>query len=124
MSKGESAINPDTAGNRPPLPEGEGWGEGEAHPTQTAPNIDDTPDCYIEPPSPEVQAAFDHEMRIETGGYPEGEIPGEPPSPPPNAYAAHKAELRRVREAAARDGVPVLPNPLADRFKRPTIRGP
>ena len=85
---------------------------------------DDKPDYYIEPPSPEIQAAFDHEMRIETGGYPEGGIPDEPPPPPSSAYVTFEAELKRIREAAARDGVPVLPNPLADRFRRPNIRGP
>ena len=84
----------------------------------------DTPGCYFEPPSPEVQAIFDHQTRIETGGYPQGEIPDEPPPPPPNAQATFEADPKRIREAAARDGVPVLPNPLADRFKRPNIRGP
>ena len=81
-------------------------------------------DGYVEPMNPEDQAAFDHEMMIETGGYPEGQVPDEPPPPPPGAQAAYEAELRRVREAAARDGVPVLPNPLAGTFRKPTIRSP
>ena len=148
----------------PPLPEGEGWGEGKRHPTtnpsshnatalthhsaepvsveaksdnaakqdkkspssmSALADLDsDTPDCYIEPPSPEVQVAFDHEVRIETGAYPEGKVPSEPPPPPPNAQATFEADLKRVREAAARDGVPVRPNPLAARLRAPTIRSP
>ena len=73
---------------------------------------------------PEDQAAFNHEVKLETGGYPEGQVPDEPPPPPPGAQAAYEAELRRVREAAARDGVPVIPNPLAGTFTRPAIRSP
>ena len=81
-------------------------------------------DYYVEPLTPEDEAAFDHQMRIETGGYPDGEVPDEPPPPPPGARAAYEAQLRRIREAAARDGVPVRPNPIAGTFARAAIRSP
>ena len=85
---------------------------------------DPTIDYYFEPLNPEEQAIFDYEILLETGGFPKGEVPKEPPPPPPTAYAEYSDTLRRIREAAARDGAPVLPNPLAGKLRAPTIRSP
>ena len=81
-------------------------------------------DYYFEPLNPEEQALFDYEARLESGDYPKGEAPKEPPPPPPSAYAEYSDTLRRIKDAAAREGVPVLPNPLAGKFRRPAIRSP
>ena len=81
-------------------------------------------DYYFEPLNPEEQALFDYEARLESGDFPEGNAPKEPPPPPPSAYAEYSDTLRRIKDAAAREGVPVLPNPLAGKFRRPAIRSP
>ena len=122
LSKGESASNPDTAGNRPPLSKGEGWGEGEIHPTQTAPITDNKPDCYHEPLTPEQQAIFDYQCKLESGEFEEGEI--SIVSPSEAARRQYAIDLKKITELAATEGVPLLPNPLAGTLKRPNIRGP
>ena len=81
-------------------------------------------DYYFEPLNPEEQALFDYEARLESGDYPKGEAPKEPPSPPPSAYAEYSDTLRRIKDAAAREGVPVLPNPLAGKLHAVKIRSP
>ena len=81
-------------------------------------------DYYFEPLHPEEQALFDYEARLESGDFPKGKAPKEPPPPPPSAYAEHSATLRRIKDAAALEGVPVLPNPLAGKLRAPTIRSP
>ena len=81
-------------------------------------------DYYFEPLNPEEQALFDYEARLESGDFQKGKAPKEPPPPPPSAYAEYSDALKRIKDAAAREGVPVLPNPLAGKFRRPAIRSP
>ena len=160
----------EAATSKPPLPQGEGWGEGtagilnnslpprrgKARMGVTEPlssslplsksadetfrksnNTDDKNiydygrndpdpaiDYYFEPLNPEEQALFDYEARLESGDYPKGEVPKEPPNPPPSAYAEYSDTLRRIKDAAAREGVPVLPNPLAGKLHAVKIRSP
>ena len=85
---------------------------------------DPTADYYFEPLNPDDQAIFDYQVLIETGGFSKGEVPKEPTNPPTSAYAEYSDTLRRIREAAVREGVPVLPNPLAGTLRKPTIRSP
>ena len=83
---------------------------------------DDKPDCYYEPLNPDDETAFNRQQLIESGEYEEGEISIAPPSK--EAWKAHKIALRQIREIAAAEGVPILPNPLAGTFKHPPIRSP
>ena len=123
----------------PHLPQGEGRDEGsENTPPSTIPPVaedknlydygsndhDPTADYYFEPLNPDDQAIFDYQVLIESGGFSRGEVPKEPQTPPTSAYAEYSDTLSRIREAAARDGVPVLPNPLAGTLRQPTIRSP
>ena len=85
---------------------------------------DPSVDYYFEPLHPEEQAIFDYEARLESGDFPKGEVPKEPPNPPPSAYAEYSDTLRRIKDAAAREGIPVLPNPLAGTFQAVKIRSP
>ena len=124
-----------------PLPQEEGRGEGGSE--NTPPSVkasvaeeeinlydygpndhDPTADYYFEPLNPDDQAIFDYQVLIETGGFSKGEVPKEPTNPPPSAYAEYSDALKRINEAAAREGVPVLPNPLAGTLRQPTIRSP
>ena len=122
-----------------PLSQGEGWNEGSENtpPSANAPVSEDrnlydydsndhdpTADYYFEPLNPDDQAIFDYQVLIETGGFSKGEVPREPTNPPMSAYAEYSDTLSRIREAAAREGVPVLPNPLAGTLRQPTIRSP
>ena len=84
-------------------------------------NIDDI-DCYFEPLTPEEEAVFNYNSLIESGEFEEGEISIVPPSDA--ARRDHAVALRQIREAAAADGVPLLPNPLAGTLRHPTIRSP
>ena len=86
------------------------------------PDPDDTPDCYHEPLNPDDQAIFDYQTQIESGEYKEGEITLRQPTP--EDWKAYKYALRHITEIAASEGVPLLPNPLADILKMPTIRSP
>ena len=81
-------------------------------------------DYYFEPLNPEEQALFDYEARLESGDFPKGKAPKEPPPPPPSAYAEYSDTLRRIKDDAAREGVPVLPNPLAGKLHAVKIRSP
>ena len=85
---------------------------------------DPSVDYYLEPLNPEEQALFDYEARLESGDFPKGEAPKEPPPPPPSAYTEYSDTLRRIKDAAAREGVPVLPNPLAGKLHAVKIRSP
>ena len=122
-----------------PLPQGEGWGEGREIPSspKSIPakeeintydydhnDPDPSVDYYFEPLNPEEQALFDYEARLESGDFPKGKAPKEPPPPPPSAYAEYSDTLRRIKDAAAREGVPVLPNPLAGKLHAVKIRSP
>ena len=88
--------------------------------TKTDP--DPEQDCYYEPLSPEDQAIFDYQTLIETGEYKEGEIEIQPPSEA--AHHEYAATLKWMRQAAAEEGIPLLPNPLSGTLKRPTARSP
>ena len=79
-------------------------------------------DCYYEPLSPEDQAIFDYQMQIETGGFEEAEIQPRPVTE--TMRLAHQATLKWMREVAAEESVPLLPNPLSGTLKHPTARSP
>ena len=81
-------------------------------------------DYYFEPLNPEEQALFDYEARLESGDFPKGEAPKEPSPPLPSAYAEYSHTLKRIKDEAAREGVPVLPNPLAGKLHAVKIRSP
>ena len=85
---------------------------------------DPSVDYYLEPLNPEEQALFDYEARLESGHFPKGEAPKEPPPPSPSAYTEYSDALKRIKDAATREGLPVLPNPLAGKLRAPTIRSP
>ncbi len=100
-----------------------GQGEGQSSPSCTSMSIpDDKPDCYHEPLDPVKQAIFDYQNCIESGEYEECEITIRQPTP--EDWKAHEAALAGLKEIAAAEGVPLLPNPLADTLKMPTIRSP
>ena len=79
-------------------------------------------DCYFEPLTPEEEAIFNYNSLMESGEFEEGEISIVPPSEA--ARRNYAIALKQTREAAARDGVPLLPNPLAGKLKSPLIRSP
>ena len=143
-----------TATSKPPLPQGEGWGEGketnapstltlpkdaEAGDTPLALNLskgaeeeknlydygpsdpDPTIDYYYEPLSPEDQAKFDEEDRREYGIFEEESSENRTTNP---TLRDVSNRLAHIKEAAAIYGTPVLPNPLARKVKKPTIRSP
>ena len=83
---------------------------------------DDDLDCYYEPLTPEDQAIFNYNSLIESGEFEEGEITFVPPSEA--AHRDYAIALKQIREAAASEGIPLLPNPLAGTLKMPTIRSP
>ena len=159
---------------KPPLPQGEGWGEGESLVQSHSPNQSEIPnrhslkacpqtrsgsgtpapqneqeksspsmsvlpdpdlDCYYEPLNPEEQAIFDHELRLESGDLPDSVLPEPRPEhvegpvegpidPSPAAWREYELALTQIAEAAAREGIPLLPNPLAGTLHRPAIRSP
>ena len=129
-----------------PLPQGEGWGEDSKNPSSSkstpaeakyrridvkpekniydyGPNDPDpTIDYYFEPLSPEEQAKFDEEERREYGlTDDEAATNGSANQPSPNGATD---SLAPKKQAAALDGIPVLPNPLAANHKKPNIRSP
>ena len=83
--------------------------------------IDDL-DCYYEPLTPEDQAIFNYNSLIESGEFEENEITFVPPSEA--AHRDYAIALKQIRKAAASEGIPLLPNPLAGILKMPTIRSP
>ena len=83
---------------------------------------DDKPDCYHEPLNPDLQAIFDHQMLMESGEYEEGEITIRQPTP--EDWESFNAALASLKELATAEGIPLRPNPLADKLKASTIRGP
>ncbi len=83
---------------------------------------DNSPDCYHEPLNPDDEAVFNYQCKIESGEYEEGEITLRQPTP--EDWKAHEAALASLKELAAAEGVPLVPNPLADTLKMPTIRSP
>ena len=83
---------------------------------------DDKPDCYHEPLNPDQQAIFDYQCKIESGEYEPGEITIRQPTP--EDWKSFEQALAQLKELAASEGVPLLPNPLAGTLKMPTIRSP
>ena len=81
---------------------------------------DPTIDYYFEPLSPEEQAKFDQEERREYG-LTEEEIADFSGTP---TQEAKTDPLEHLTQAAATHNTPILPNPLARKRKKPTIRSP
>ena len=81
---------------------------------------DPTIDYYFEPLSPEEQAKFDQEDRREYG-LTEEEIADFSGTP---TREAKTDPLEHLTQAAATHNTPILPNPLATKRKKPTIRSP
>ena len=83
---------------------------------------DPTIDYYFEPRSPEEQAKFDQEDRrqycLKDG---EAVTNGSANPPTPNGTTDSPAP---IKQAAELHGIPILPNPLAGKNKKPTIRSP
>ena len=84
--------------------------------------LPDDLDCYYEPLTPEDQAIFNYNSLIESGEFEESEITFVPPSEA--AHRDYAIALQQIREAAASEGIPLLPNPLAGTLRHPTIRSP
>ena len=83
---------------------------------------DPTIDYYFEPLNPEEQAKFDKEDRREHGlKDDEAANNGSANPPTPNGTAE---SLAPIKQAAALHDIPILPNPLAGKNKKPTIRSP
>ena len=83
---------------------------------------DPTVDYYFEPLNPEEQAKFDKEDRREHGLIDdEAATNGSANSPSQNATTDSPAP---TNQAAALHDIPILPNPLAGKNKKPTIRSP
>ena len=108
-------------GGRPDAPVEDQTTSSPSLPSMSIPD-DDKPDYLIEPLNPDDETAFNYQMQIESGENEEGEIAIVPPSK--EAWKAFKVALRQIREVAAAEGVPLLPNPLAGTLKMPTIRSP
>ena len=87
-------------------------------PTDSDPNLD----YYYKPLNPQDQAIFDYELRLESGDHDQSEISFTPPSPA--AWRDYELALAHLRETAASEGIPLLPNPLAGTLRRPNIRSP
>ena len=83
---------------------------------------DPTVDYYFEPLSPEEQAKFDEEDRREHGLTDDEPTPNSSANPPsPNGATDSRAP---IKQAAELHNTPILPNPLAGKHKKPTIRSP
>ena len=83
---------------------------------------DPTVDYYFEPLDPYEQAKFDKEERREYG-IKDGEAAnnGSANPPTPNGTTDSPAP---TKQAAELHGIPILPNPLAGKNKKPAIRSP
>ena len=81
---------------------------------------DPTVDYYFEPLNPEEQAKFDKEDRREHG-LTEEEIADFTGMPTPRGMSD---QLVQLTETAESHNTPILPNPLAAKHKKPTIRSP
>ena len=83
---------------------------------------DPTIDYYFEPLTPEEQAKFDKEDRREHALTDnEAATNGSPNQPSPNGTAD---SLAPIKQAAALHNTHILPNPLAAKLQKPTIRSP
>ena len=111
LSKDESASSPDNTE------------DNTSSPSCTSMSVPpDDLDCYYEPLTPEDQAIFNYNSLIESGEFEEGEITFVPPSEA--AHRDYAIALKQMQEAAASEGIPLLPNPLAGTLRHPTIRSP
>ena len=86
-------------------------------------DLDPTVDYFYEPLRPEEQAKFDEEDRREYGIIEEESSENRTTMPMP-MLGNVSDRLAHIKEAAAIYGTPVLPNPLARKVKKPTIRSP
>ena len=83
---------------------------------------DPTIDYYFEPLSPEEQAKFEKEDRREHGLIDdEAATNGSANSPSQNATTDSPTP---IKQAAELGGIPIHPNPLDGKNKKPTIRSP
>ena len=83
---------------------------------------DPTIDYYFEPLNPEEQAKFDKEDRREHG-LTDNEPSANGSTNPPSPNGATDS-LAPIKQAAALHNTPILPNPLAAKLQKPTIRSP
>ena len=79
-------------------------------------------DYYYEPLTPEDQAIFDYQTRLESGDFEEGEIEISPVTEA--ARKEYAATLKWMQQVAAEEGVPLLPNPLSGTLDHPNARSP
>ena len=91
-------------------------------PSMSFPPDDDKPDYLIEPLNPDDETAFNYQLQIESGEYEPGEITLRQPTP--EDWKSFEQALAQLKELAAAEGVPLLPNPLAGKLHGPAIRGP
>ena len=114
--------------SRNPAGQGAGNDGTETSPSSTSTPVNDETtfiddlDCYYEPLTPEDQVIFNYNSLIESGEFEEGEVTFVPPSEA--AHRDYAIALKQIKEAAASEGIPLLPNPLAGTLKMPTIRSP
>lgn len=118
----ERQRNHDNAtSNTPSHIKEQNWQQESADKTpKTSP--DPEQDCYYEPLSPEDQTLFDYYTLIESDKCLKDETQ---PKPITNTMRLdYKATLKWMRQVAAKEGVPLLPNPLSGTLKRPNARSP
>ena len=127
---------PDRLSRESGKPEGQGGAKNPTHHVHPVSYEDENPthhassdpdpeqDFYYEPLSPEDQSLFDYYDLIESGNYKEGEIQPRPVTE--TTRLGYEATLKWMRESAAAEGVPLLPNPLSGTLKHPnpTARSP
>ena len=127
----ERQRSDDSVATTPLPPEGEGREGGKKDETSSpsCPSMsyngpDPEQDFYYEPLTPEDQSLFDYYDLIESGNYKEGEIQPRPVTE--TTRLGYEATLKWMRESAAAEGVPLVPNPLSGTFKHPdpTARSP
>ena len=125
---------PDRLSRESGKPEGQGGDKNPTHPVHPVSYEDENPthhassgpdpdqDFYYEPLSPEDQSLFDYYDLIESGNYKEGEIHPRPVTE--TMRLGYEATLSWMRESAAAEGVPLVPNPLSGTFTHPNARSP
>ena len=96
--------------------------EGHALSSAGVSGPDPEQDFYYEPLNPEDQALFNYLTHLESDEFEEGELTLKPPDEA--AREEYAALLEQIRQSAASEGVPVLPNPLAGTLQDPTARSP
>ena len=120
----EAIANRHSCESRNPAGQGASYdGSETSSPSCTSMSVlPDDLDCYYEPLTPEDQAIFNYNCLIESGDFEEGEITFVPPSEA--AHRDYAIALKQIKQAAASEGIPLLPNPLAGNLKMPAIRSP